>query len=256
MLRFQINLRFSLIVIALTALYAGCSENDTLYSGRGSTDADISRYFPLQAGKAVDFLVKDQSNQNHLRERFLIGSPVILIGQQGYRWLSYDLRYPTYIDTGYMQIRNNALYYYDTPASLPEKLLEAPVEVGKSWLRFDPTELSLGDTNNYIDDLGDGQKDEDSTTFPGGNNYSGTFAGKNYPTFGSNYFIIAAIEDIQLDDGNIYRNCVCVENRSGSMVNRYWYAPGAGLVKYSIDATSTTYPGGQIIGEIAAPANF
>jgi len=256
MFRFHHSLAFSLILTAITALLIGCSEDSTLYSGGGSAEDDVSFYFPLQTGKAVDFVIKDQANQNQLRERFLIGNPVTLIGQQGYRWLSYDLSYPTYVDTGFMQIRNNALYYYDTPFSLPEKLLEAPVEVGRYWLRFDPTELSLGDTNNYIDDLGDGQKDEDTTTFPGGNNHSGGIVGKNYPTFGSNYFMITAIEDIQLEDGNIYRNCVCVENRSGSMVNRYWYAPGAGLVKYSIDATSVTYPGGQIVGEIAPPSNF
>jgi len=124
-------------------------------------------------------------------------------------------------------------------------VLEAPLTVGRSWLRFTPVDVNQGQ-DNLLDILtgNDGAKTDDANT-------GGLIATKSFPTIGANYFIISALEEIYLDNGNSYQNCIRVENQSNGFTNYYWYAPGVGLVRDVINATPESFPSGEIVGEIS-----
>ena len=133
-------------------------------------------------------------------------------------------------------------------------MLEAPLTVGRSWLRFTPVDVNQGQDNlldiltgndgGKASDPSDGAKTDDANT-------GGLIATKSFPTIGANYFIISALEEIYLDNGNSYQNCIRVENQSNGFTNYYWYAPGVGLVRDVINATPESFPSGEIVGEIS-----
>jgi hypothetical protein len=247
-----------LTVFIMALLFWGCSNNSSTTSTTADLTKTVADYFPLKQGQSADFSIDNNWYSLTTEDRFTVGALTIIDGQSSYLWLRQNVAYPARYDTGFIRYESDAVYFYANATAGPEKLLEAPFEVGHYWQRFEPVTVTIDD-DNLLDDItdGDDQKNGDTSfTIPisddkndnlGGLPGSGT--SKTFPTTGSNYMKITAIEDIQLNNGDSYKNCVCVENKSGTYTNYYWYAPGVGLVRYVLDATAESFPDGQIIGE-------
>lgn len=253
----------SLVIIVsltmITAFWIGCSESPTLPTAADGSEqeATVSEYFPLTEGSSICFKVINNSVGDTSYKNITISLATNIVGRTAYLWLQNDVNYSYIIDTGYIYVDGQALYYFEDENDIHEKLLESPLEVGSVWQRFDASQTQTGD-NNLIDSLDSGSDTKDagdgSLGDPGGKDGADNGGGtaKSFPTLGSNYFKISAIEDIELDNGNSFEGCLKVENGSGRSSNYYWYAPNIGLVRYVIGAGSASYPDGEIIGEIVS----
>jgi hypothetical protein len=73
---------------------------------------------------------------------------------------------------------------------------------------------------------------------------------KLLPVDGGNELTVTAVEELNTIYDHHFSGVVKVSNteRNGS-INSYWFAPGVGLVKYVIGAT-TQNPNGVTVGEI------
>jgi hypothetical protein len=235
---------FAVVLFTISLIVYSCSDNVNSYTS--NAQPSLGQYFPLTAGKNMIFTVTNNWSHTISRNLHTIGTPVQIDGKSIFPWTQQNIQYPQFKDTGYFYVDGNSLYYFDGAGAAPEKVLEAPLTVGRSWLRFTPVNVNQG-LDNLLDILtgNNGGKASDSS------DTGGLTATKSFPTIGANYFIIGAIEEINLDNGNSYQNCIRVENQSNGFTNYYWYAPGVGLVRYVINATPNSYPGGEIVGEIS-----
>jgi len=127
------------------------------------------------------------------------------------------------------------LYYYSATNADPEKILQVPLSNGSSWATSDVV-------SDDFTDIITGTK-TDSTNNPNINS-------KNFPTVTAVNFTVEATESIQLNTGNSYSQAVRLSTPNGTRKNYYWYAPGIGLVRYVIGASTSSYPNGDIVGEI------
>lgn len=254
---------FIIALSLLSIIYISCSDGTVTYTSSSPTPASVDKYFPLEQGVSANYTITDNWDEIVAHRNFTIAAPVTLNGQAHYRGIYVNMEYPALRDTGYFYIDGTSLYYYDDYQASPEKILEGPLTIGKSWQRFAAAETASGQNNLiYILTEGKGGKYDDSSLVSddetdGDDGATGGAALKYFPSSGANYFRIGAIENIELKDGNTFENCVRVENKSGQYTNYYWYAPEAGLVRYVINATDDTYPDGQVVGEIysASPLN-
>lgn len=257
----MIKFLFMLTLVALGAaifLWIGCSDSPSTTVASEESEPDISQYFPLKAGNSLQYVETNNATGDTSYFWYTVGDAVNIGGCVIYPWLRKNVDYSFVVDTGYLCVEGNALYYFDSDYDTPEKLLETPLEVGNSWRRFEASQFQI-EGNNLIDYVIDNQQiknyDEgySGEYGYGGDDpdiYTGNGAAKNFPTFGFNYLEISAIEDIKLDNGNSFTNCLKVENGSGTGSNYYWYAPQVGLVRYIIGVDSQTSPDGDIAGEI------
>ncbi|SYZ73539.1 exported hypothetical protein [Candidatus Zixiibacteriota bacterium] len=263
MKKYSLKISLLFMAVVMTAALIGCSDN-SVSDVTPVAGTSVQDYFPLKAGATVDYTVQDKVHQIVSHQKFTVAGPVVFNGQSNYQWIYRSVEYPNYRDTGFFCIDGNALYYYENPGAQPEKILEGPLIIGKSWERFAPTNNWSNDTTTLIDILtGNNGKGEDSLVTGGGiqteydlEDDGGTIATKNFPTTGGNYAIVAAVEELTLADGNSYINCLRIENRTGAYINYYWYAPGAGLVRYVIGANPGVPSDGQIVGEMASQRPF
>jgi hypothetical protein len=247
-----------IVVILSSAAFIGCADQTTSYTSKSELTATVAKYFPLNQGACVEYVITNNWNHTTSRQRFTVGTPISINGRDNFPWMSQNVLYPQIRDTGYFYIADSSLYYFDSRSASAERVLEAPFTVGNSWQRSTPV-VGTNGQNNLLDILtGNGgiKNDNGGGGVQGGNDSGFGGAGKCFPTTGADYFIVAAVENIKFADGNEYKNCIRIENRSGDYANYYWYAPGAGLVRYAINSTVQTYPGGEIVGEIAAPSIF
>ncbi len=250
----------------ISALISGCSNDSAVTRVSVSRDNSVQAYFPLKVGNAIGYTVDDNLHQQFTHQNFTIDGTVSLNGLTGYQWVYHSEENPNFFDTAFFQVNGNALYYYDNTYAAPEKVLEGPLEVGKYWERFSTTDPATVDTSSIIDILTghNGKNDGDTLAtggglghdYPHGNDGGGQINGKIFPTTGANYFIVAAVESITLSDGSIYQDCIRVENKAGVYTNYYWYAPGAGLVRYILSAPAGSTSEGQVMGEITVQRPF
>jgi len=246
---------------ALFALvWIGCSDSSTSLSSSTSTEPGLAEYFPLKPGSSVHYIEINNNIDDTTYFLCTVGSSVAIGNYQGYYWIKINQDYPGQIDTGYVFYNSNAVYFVEDPNDIPEKLLESPFMVGRSWTRYDASQVLLD--NNIIDSIignNDSKYDDDNGAlgaYNGGgetdpfndNDWYGT--AKSFPSIGANYFQLSAKEDIVLDLGTEIDDCIKIENRNGSATNYYWYAPDAGLVRYVIGVNPDTNPDGELVGEI------
>ncbi|UCD93904.1 MAG: hypothetical protein JSU69_09040 [Candidatus Zixiibacteriota bacterium] len=241
-------LTFFAAAATVILLWAGCSETPTDNSAIADTTPDISSYFPLNPGSSLQYMETSNVFGQTSYYRCTIGEGVNVGGYTVYEWTRQNVHYPLSVDTGYLFSENDGLYYFESSNTIPEKLLESPLEVGNSWLRFDPSQnlldaddiIAITTESNNIKPADDAQD-----SLPSGGQIT-----KTYPTIGSNYFEISAIEDIDLDNGNTFEDCLKVENQINDASNYYWYARGVGLVRYVVGVDPDNYPNGELVGEI------
>ena len=65
---------------------------------------------------------------------------------------------------------------------------------------------------------------------------------------------VAGSEGLRLGDGTYYSGAVKVYNLSSTVgkKNYYWFVANVGLVKYVIGATDSSYPDGDVVGELVS----
>jgi hypothetical protein len=247
------------------AIIAGCSEEIRLVAVDDDETSTVQKYFPLASGSITDYVIEDNLNEISSHYRCFVGGSALIDGRVAVSWISHFADHPSVRDTGYFYVSGDAVYYYEDDQAAAEKILETPFEVGHSWERFEPAASEELDTNNIIYIVNDNNfihKGDTSAVDDGDENDAGDDAiqsiipRKNYPTAGDNYFVISAIEDIRLDNGAVYENCLRVQNSCGDYFNYYWYAPGAGLVKFVNNVKADDYPEGKVKGEISSGPKF
>ncbi len=247
----------------MISIISGCSDHASQITVSSETFTPVYKYFPLSAGGSTDYTITNNLNHTTSHLRCTMGGTVSRNDPGSVLWVTQYEEYPSIQDTGYFQLEGDAVYYYENGIDAPEKILEGPLTVGKSWQRYAPAEQHT-DTNNLIyifndhdfsfkGDSGTAGTDE---TNRDENEMKHSGAAKNYPTTGANYFIISGIEDVTLGEGNVYYGCVKVENRSGEYTNYYWYAPEVGLVKFANNIKPGEYPDGQVSGVITGKRPF
>jgi len=237
--------------------WIGCSGTDSAVAPVADSDPEVPAYFPLKTGNSLQFMEVDNTLNDTAYHWFTIGAGVCINEHQVYTWIEEISDRPAAIDTGYLFYENDAVYYFESACDIPEKLLACPLEVGSVWLRYDISETQFNDTNNLIDiitEYDDGKSTDGDGVQGGflgdGTDDDGPLAAKCFPTIGANYFMISAVENLILDNGNHFEDCLKVENNAGDASNFYWYAPGVGLVKYVIGVDSESYPEGEVVGQI------
>lgn len=259
----------SLFLVAITLGLWGCEQKMSapIINNSGEYTPGIDDYFPLSAGKTTRIISTNTGYEPYIikREQFECGEGIELENQSVYSWIHTNLAYSSISDTSYFHRTETTLYFYETADSEPEIILEEPLEVGQTWQRFgDPTAGSDNLfttmleilTSKHIDDVEIILDDKDD--FPDENGFS---TGKIYPTSGSSLMTIVAVEDVALDDGRVFADCIKVRNERGEDFNYYWYAPNYGLIKYVIGASTESLalaeiPDGLIIGEYATGSNL
>ncbi len=253
--------KYLAVLVILVLVYwswNGCSDNTSTTSGNYPVELDdVAKYFPIATGICLRYMEINNATGDTAYLRYGIGSPS-LGANEVYPWYKNNSEYSYFSDTGYVYAAGNSVYYFEQAGDMHEKLLEAPFKIGKTWLRFNTSQVNnLGDSSFYWADDGN----DDYWKYGGGNAGYGDSddeeaddndgsAAKSYPTVGANYFTLTNIENITLDNGNYFKDCLRIENNIAGRSNIYWYAPGTGLVKYVLGKDNITYPEGEIMGEI------
>jgi hypothetical protein len=270
-MKFSLKLLTILTVISATLiLAAGCTDSSNNIMTNNDEAVTVSNYFPLCTGKSTHFLVINHTINDTTVYIYSIGNPASSNGIPVYPWSVTNTEYTNLSDTGYVFISGKSVYHLENPGETPEKILEAPFEVGRIWQRFvaddnigsinyldyekePPTDENNGDGNfAYFDD----DKD-DNLDYGYGYNYNFNTDGtsKTFPSDGANYFIISAEEDLTLNTGRTIKECLKIENSTRNSTNYYWYAKGVGLVKYVKNVDPDNFPDGEVIGEILLGTN-
>jgi len=264
------NLRFltPILILALGLMIwiVGCEiDSDRSLTGVAEEPSALEEYFPFEVGKSVVITSVNSSVTPSItsRDRYTIGDGLERSGQCSYSWIHTNLDYPSISDTGYFYQNGEAIYFYEHADSTPEKIFALPAEVGTSWFREDISDIELDD--NLLEVLLGSLEDKygEQEEYQGGGKYvdpydgsiNGGMAGKIFPTVGSGYMTIVAIEDVVLDNGHTFTDCIKISNQAGNYINYYWYAKEYGLIKYIIGATSETLasaeiPDGKIVAEL------
>ncbi len=255
-----------ILTISVAFIWVGCSEtNKVVVSGSGDGTAEVSDYFPLQSGLGYYFTVVNNAYNDTSTYLYSIGDPTVSNGRTVYPWVSRDTSFSTFTETGYFYYDDDALYYFENATENPEKILEEPFEAGRYWYRYSlgeapDTTATTDDPYDPFSDYGDKYGSDEEEGGGGGKDGDGQGSkegqddrsnpAKSYPTSGSNYFALSAIEDVNLTNDNDYDDCIKVENTSNGKYNYYWYAKGVGLVKFALGVDEDNYPDGEVIGEL------
>ena len=226
------NCIFLITFICFLVLGAGCSDNTIVTYVDGINEESVSQvelYFPLNEGYTTVYTVSSNNGATEETVTFQASERVPIQGIEAVIWIG---RSDISLDTGYFYAGSAALYYYDDINSVPEKVLDFPLVVGNSWTTNDIN------TNDYTDII-TGSKDDG-----GGAN------SKTFPTISAINFSVDQIEQLVLNSGDYYSNAVRVSSYTNGKYNYYWYVQGIGLVRYVIGATVSTYPNGEVVGEL------
>jgi len=251
-------------LISAAVLWIGCSDSDTTVSSSSNSGPDVSTYFPLKTGCSLQFMEINNVYNDTTIHLFTTGTSIIVGGRQVYAWTEEVINRPASIDTGYLFYEGDALYYFESPYDIPEKLLNSPLEVGSVWLRYDASQVQIDDVGDIdiLSEFNNGKGDINDGVQGGfigggsGDDNNGPDVKKCFPTTGSNYFTLTAIEDLIFEDGNRIEECLKIENNVSGASNYYWYAPGVGLVKYIIGVDSEDYPEGEVVGQIVSTGSM
>ena len=143
----------SLFLFATALVLWGCEQKMSApIINSGEYMPTIEDYFPLSAGKTTIIVSTNTGHEPNIirREHFECGEGVERDNQSVYPWIHTNLAYPSISDTAYFYLTETALYFYETADTPPEKILEEPLEVGKTWQRFDSPTADADNLFTYL----------------------------------------------------------------------------------------------------------
>ncbi len=222
--------------ILLASLWSGCSDNtitNVISEDDWVAGTVGSSYLPLTEGYTTIYSVSYANGTDDM-VTLRVGNQVQLTATSAVQWFSSSNEG---LDTGYVHASSDAVYFFESTSSSPEKILELPLVTGNSWSRFSDTYID----DQFIDIITDW---DDSET--------GETVAKTFPSTGADIMTVAGAEGLRLGDGTYYSGAVKVYNEStiAGKRNYYWFVANVGLVKYVIGATDSSYPDGDIVGEL------
>ncbi|MEW6412958.1 MAG: hypothetical protein AB1483_10885 [Candidatus Zixiibacteriota bacterium] len=224
--------------VLLVAILTGCSDNtitNVISADDWVAGTESTAYLPLAEGYTTIYSVEYSDGTDDM-VTLEVGRQVQLAGISAVEWFSTS---GDGLDTGYVHATSDAVYFYESASASPEKILEMPLLLGNSWSRF--TDIYIDD--QFIDIITDYDKDDVDGT-------EGT--AKTFPSSGGDIMTVAGSEGLRLGDGTYYSGAVKIYNASETVgkTNYYWFVANVGLVKYVIGATDSSYPDGDIVGEL------
>lgn len=224
-----------LLTLALGFVISACSDDGPVGSAFDdqSVGSSVHDYFPVQSGYSTAFSVTDSLGQELRVEYYSASGATIVNGLPGVNWSGYSMSDTSEIFAGSIFWDANGIYHLRSGASSAEVLLHMPLDSAASWDRW----YAIG--GEPVVDTGSGGSLNDETGGQGvdfedkpGDEPSNT----SFPTEGSSKFYIAGLHEDVTSGGNFFGNCLEVVNAGRSQtVNRYWYAQGVGLVKFSLN---------------------
>ena len=234
----------SLFVASLATI--SCSSNDNiLVEGPGSLkDVGALTYFPVETGYTATFLITDENDADIGTEIYIGQGATTVNGLPGVRWTVTSPTDSNSAESGVIYWDDDAIYHIEDGSETAEIVLQEPFVYGATWNRWVSVAID-SDTTTFNN--GDGTANENDILE---NDTSGSEINlSSFPTKGQSTFYVAATEDVIEVNGETLSGCLQIVNAgSGSTVNRYWYCPGVGLVKYALECEfgSTT---GKVNGE-------
>ena len=246
------------LIGALTVI-VGCSENDVIVADIADSPAGtaLNTYFPISDGYTTTYRV----TSNGVSELISFEVDGRAAAPHNDMW-QFVAELPSGVrDTSYLRVTSQAVYHYDGLQGDPETILQAPLSIGHSWNRFgenspesevvyDSVNISLGNLDALL--KGNGTvKELNGTDGSDYQPYDDWLAAKVFPTQGRLQIRVQAQEQLNLSNGRHYSYVLRLSNvQQDGRSNYYWYAPGVGLVRYVLGATVTSYPDGDVVGEL------
>jgi hypothetical protein len=234
-----------LSLLAGLMVWLGCSGDraNGVYQADTASHGTASYYFPTSEGKVSTFAITKSGGSSSV-ETVKLGGLVPFKYGTARLWLAIRPDYS--VDTDYVIVSGSSVVLYDNANSLPETILQTPLQAGQSWNRYPEQTVvdTTVDTTTLATELGG--TDIITKGGDGGGGGGGNGTGKIVPTTGLNQARVDAIEEIVLSSGTHYTGALRVKtDNSGGTVNYYWFAPGYGLVRYVLGATPTLANGIQ-----------
>lgn len=223
------------LIIGISACSSDSPNQSTFTDGMVSTD--LYEYLPVNTSYQISYSIRDSLGQELRVEHYYASSETYVNGRSGVVWSGFDQSDSSSIFNGAIFWDNDAIYHLSDGAERAEVLLQKPIEVSASWDRW-----YTSNSENLLDTLSYGDLDDPNVNDPNDPN-SADFddepgddpSTSSFPTEGSSKFYIASVDSDVFSGGQFYENCLEVVNAGYSQtVNRYWYAPGVGLVKFAL----------------------
>lgn len=225
-------------ILALGLVMAGCANDRSINSGalNDTGEKTVFSYFPTNSGYTVSLVVTDANGVEIGEELFSATSATVVDGLSGLHWVGTSYFDSSVTTRGAIFWDENAIYHQVDGSSDAERILQEPLEYGASWPRWRSDALvfdSLSTGGNIFDDQNGNNEGLGLDDGSGGDNL---FNSSSFPTKGSSTFYVAGTDDVIEAGGKVFVDCLQIVNAGdGQTVNRYWYAPGQGLIKYSLN---------------------
>jgi hypothetical protein len=237
----------AIAVAAIAVVWAGCSSgSNSSYEPSSTTESQVEFYFPLDPGYSVVYSVT--SGGVTQQETYTIGTTLKIGSADAVRWIVRNGA--GNLDTSFLVSTDSALYFLETAASEPEKILSLPLTSGNSWPRYNNYDVTGYTTYT---NLGTGTNSGGLGGTLGGKDTTGNggMAAKNYPSTGANTFTVVDVNTVDVDGLGTLAGAVKLSNigYNGTM-NYYWFVPGLGLVKYMIGTTAGGTGASQVVGQM------
>lgn len=235
---------FSLIIVSLATF--SCSSTDNyVVSDQGSSKAvGALTYFPVSTGYIATFSVTDENGEDIGSEIYIGQGATTVSGLPGVRWTVTKSNGSINSETGTIYWDDGAIYHLQDGSEVAEIILKEPFFYGATWNRWVNVSI-ISDTITVINDNGSANENNIIDSDPD----DGEVSLSSFPTKGQSTFYVASTEDGIEVNGETLSGCLQIINAgAGATVNRYWYCPGIGLVKYALECEfgSTT---GKVNGE-------
>ncbi len=231
------------LILMLAAVLAGCSDGDRGSSAGptlASSASAVEAYFPLCKGYSTVFETVSSGGGKQTLQ-YEAGKCVPFGNGSAIEFYSFGAS--SGVDTGFFRVTSKAMYYYANRSAAPVKLLELPLTTGRLWIGSG----SALDTSDIGIIVSPGKEPSDDTTQgdPGGNAKFVT------PLRSASYYAVDGVGSLELSSGAYYSGVVRIRTDAGAGRYDYlWYAPGIGLIKYTLGAVLGQFDEGSTVGEL------
>jgi|GEM_PF-1333900 len=245
---FKAAIVFGVILSVVCLTWTGCSDdNSALNPAQTSRSTGIAAFFPTEEGYTTIYEV-EYSNGVTKQVKYEAGDEVDMAGTSVIELFYSDNGRR---DTGYVRYTDDAVYHYASKTSDPEKVLELPFTIGKSWEKNDFEEPEDLTDSIEVEDPDINKSDDDINNNDDNKGIDTDGPENSLPLSNSITMSVAGKQPITLDNDDYYTEAVkIVSVGAGGQINYYWYVTGIGLVKFVIDAEDGSEANGAQVGEL------